>query len=106
MDGGAGNDVDRFTSVEAAKGDTISSFEPGDKIDLSGIDANSGSAGDQAFTLVSSGFTGAGQLMITEETREDGVYTVIHGTTDADATDDFSISLRGTHHLTATDFTL
>jgi Ca2+-binding RTX toxin-like protein len=106
MDGGDGNDVYRFTSVEAAKGDTISSFAPGDKIDLSGIDANSATAGNQAFTLVSSGFTGAGQLMITEETRADGVYTVIHGTVDADNTDDFSISVRGSHHLTATDFTL
>jgi Ca2+-binding RTX toxin-like protein len=106
MDGGAGNDVYRFTSVDAADGDTIASFEPGDRIDLSAIDAKSAAAGNQAFTLVSSGFTGAGQLMITQETREDGDYTVIHGTSDADPGDEFSISIRGLHHLTTTDFTL
>ena len=42
IDGGAGQDVYRFHSAADANGDTIVSFQPGDKIDLSGIDARAG----------------------------------------------------------------
>ena len=42
MNGGAGNDTFRFTSASAADGDTILTFEPGDRIDLTAIDANIG----------------------------------------------------------------
>ena len=53
MNGGAGDDTFKFTSASAADGDTILTFEPGDRIDLTAIDANLGAAGDQSFTLVS-----------------------------------------------------
>src|SRR5690606_27726953 len=59
MDGGFGNDTFRFVSAAAANGDTIMGFQPGDRIDLSGIDANQGLSGNQSFTLVSGAFTGA-----------------------------------------------
>ena len=42
MDGGAGNDIYRFLSAAGANNDTIVGFQPGDKIDLSAIDANTG----------------------------------------------------------------
>ena len=62
MDGGAGHDTFRFLSSADADGDTILGFQPGDKIDLSAIDADSGSS-NQAFTLVTgSGFNAAGAL--------------------------------------------
>ena len=47
MDGGAGNDVYRFLSAAGANNDKIIGFEPGDKIDLSAIDANLGLGGNQ-----------------------------------------------------------
>ena len=104
MDGGEGNDVYRFLSAEDADGDTISSFQPGDKIDLGGIDANGAAAGHGAFELVSGAFTGSGQLLVTHETGADGDMTVIQGNIDGNASADFSISIRGRHELTQDDF--
>ena len=70
IDGGAGNDTFKFASAAAANGDTIVGFQTGDRIDVSGIDANGGSAGNQAFALVTgSALTGPGQLLVTHETR-------------------------------------
>ena len=54
IDGGAGNDTFRFLSADDADGDAIQGFQPGDKIDVSAIDARSGTSGNQAFTLVAS----------------------------------------------------
>lgn len=107
MDGGAGKDIFRFNTVEAADGDVIVGFQPGDRIDLSGIDAKAGMAGDQSFTLINGdAFTGSGQLMIAHEEGQDGAVTIIKGsTTDGDDAD-FSITLKGTHALTQSDFNL
>jgi Ca2+-binding RTX toxin-like protein len=105
MDGGAGNDTFVFSSVEAANGDTIFNFAPGDKIDLSGIDADHGAAGQQSFVLFATGsFSAAGQLMVTFETHEDGEHTIISGNVDDDTEADFSIDLVGRHLLTGSDF--
>ena len=41
IDGGGGADTFKFLSSADANGDTIVGFQPGDKIDLSGIDATS-----------------------------------------------------------------
>ena len=107
MDGGSGDDLFVFLSAAAADGDTIRNFEPGDKIDLSGIDADTGAAGNQAFTLVAgSEATAPGQLVVTHETREDGEYTVISGNTGCDETPEFRINIAGNHTLSASDFTL
>jgi hypothetical protein len=106
MDGGAGHDVYRFMTVDAADNDVILSFEPGDIIDLSRIDANEGLRGNQAFTITSGAFTGAGQLMVTEDDRDGTVYTVVRGTVDNDGDSDFTIEIRGSHALTAGDFNL
>jgi Ca2+-binding RTX toxin-like protein len=82
MDGGAGNDTFRFLSAADANGDTILGFQPGDRLDLSAIDANAGVRGNQAFQLVSgSSFNGPSKLIVTHEERDDGDYTVVAGNT-------------------------
>ena len=107
IDGGAGSDVFVFGSAASANGDTIRGFETGDKIDLSGIDANSGAAGNQVFSLVSGhAATAPAQLVITHETRADGDYTVISGNTGGDNQPEFRVSIAGSHNLTASDFNL
>lgn len=106
MDGGSGNDTFAFKSAAAADGDTILNFAPGDKIDLSGIDANQGADGHQSFVLFTTGaFTAAGQLMVTHETGVDGERTVISGNVNEDDHADFQIVLTGHHNLTPSDFT-
>ncbi len=106
IDGGLGNDTFRFTSVTAVDGDTIYGFAPGDRIDFSAIDANTGQAGVQGFTLTA-GFTlsGAGQIVVTHEERDGTDVTVIRGSVDADPDADFELTLIGTHNLKAADFT-
>ncbi|MFG1298724.1 peroxidase family protein [Xanthobacter sp. V3C-3] len=106
MDGGDGEDVFVFRSVEAADGDLIVGFEPGDRLDLSGIDADRGTAGNQAFTLVNGPIDGAGQLAVSFETRDGTEYTVIEGAVDDDATADFRIELEGRHQLKSEHFSL
>ena len=105
MDGGSGNDSFSFGSAEDADGDTIVGFQPGDMIDLSGIDADAGTDGAQSFVLFAgSGFTAAGQVMVTHETREDGEHTLVMGNTTGGADADFIIDLVGNHNLSASDF--
>ncbi|MGH6997610.1 MAG: peroxidase family protein, partial [Phenylobacterium sp.] len=107
IEGGAGNDSFRFESKEAAAGDTILDFEPGDKLDLSGIDANAALAGNQSFTLTSGpAFTATAQLVVAYETRADGDYTVVKGNVDGDGDADFQLNLKGSHTLTGSNFTL
>ncbi|WP_186767250.1 calcium-binding protein [Devosia ginsengisoli] len=105
IDGGGGNDVFVFSTEAAADGDTIRNFETGDKIDLSGIDANSSLAGNQTFTLVTGqSATAPGQIVITHETREDGDYTVISGNTGNDNDPEFRVEIAGSRNMTASDF--
>ncbi|MXQ11137.1 peroxidase family protein [Microvirga makkahensis] len=107
IDGGAGNDVFRFLSAADADGDTILGFQPGDRLDLSAIDANGGAAGKQSFTLANgSSFSGPAKLLVTHETREDGEYTVVSGNTSGPDAAEFRISLKGNHDLKASDFIL
>ncbi|SFJ28160.1 Ca2+-binding protein, RTX toxin-related [Phyllobacterium sp. CL33Tsu] len=107
IDGGAGNDTFRFLSAGDADGDTIAGFQPGDKIDLGGIDANGGAAGNQSFTLVAgSTLSGAAQLVVTHETREDGEYTIVQGSVDGDSGAELRLSIKGNHDLTNSDFHL
>lgn len=108
VDGGQGEDVFIFGSAGEAHGDTIRGFEAGDKIDLSGIDANTGVAGNSAFTLESGQATTApGQIVVTHETRMDGEYTVVSGNTSGnDNAPEFRISISGNHALTNADFNL
>ncbi|MEH7876849.1 peroxidase family protein [Rhizobium laguerreae] len=107
IDGGAGNDKFLFRSEKDADGDTIIGFQPGDKIDLSGTDANNALSGNQAFTLVAaSTLSGPAQLIVTHEARADGDYTVVQGSVDGDSSAELRLSIKGNHNLTTTDFNL
>ena len=95
-----------FTSAGAADGDVITDFQPGDVIDLSGIDAGVGLNGNQSFTLAEQGAAGPGSLVIREVATADGVDTIIEGHTNGDDEADFSLTLRGAHNLDASSFNL
>jgi Ca2+-binding RTX toxin-like protein len=105
LTGGLGNDVFRFTASgdlgRGAARDVITDFARGvDRIDLSAMDTNPAVAGDQAFALVTSSFSGAGQV------RYAGGLLLIN--TNADLAADFEIQLLGTvpASLSAADLVL
>jgi len=116
--GGAGADqllgglgVDRFqydsaSDSPASGGDTIWDFNrsQGDKILLSGVDANSLVAGDQAFTFISTAaFSGAaGELRYVRA----GGNTFVYGDLDGDSAADFQITINGEFTLVSSDFVL
>jgi Ca2+-binding RTX toxin-like protein len=118
LNGWAGQDVlrggggaDRFvftaashTAVGAADRITDFSHAQGDRVDLSAIDANSGAAGNQAFSFIGTGlYTGiAGQLRY----AFDGTDTTIAGDINGDGVSDFHIKLTGAVGLVAGDFVL
>ncbi|MGO1078432.1 M10 family metallopeptidase C-terminal domain-containing protein [Inquilinus sp. CA228] len=110
LTGGAG--ADRFVyqattdSAVGVNADLITDFSHAqvDRIDLSAIDANSGLAGDQAFTFVGAGpYTGvAGQLIYSIS----GGVTTIGGDTNGDGSSEFHIRLTGAIALVGSDFVL
>ncbi len=82
-------------SVVGANADLITDFShaQGDRIDLSAIDANTGVAGNQAFSFIGTGlYTGvAGQLRYAAA----GGVTTIAGDVNGDGASDFHIQLTG-----------
>lgn len=103
--GGAGADDFVFDSTAVNSGsDTIRDFSraQGDLIDLTGIDADFGVDGNQAFTLTS-GAPGAGQLRITD--LGSGVYRVDMNV-DADSTIEASFIVNSALALAGQDFLL
>ncbi|MCY1541501.1 Serralysin C [compost metagenome] len=103
--GGTGNDTFVFGSLTdmgltSATWDLISDFTRGaDRIDLSALDANSGTLANDAFSAIissTSAFTAAGQLKL-----HGGV---LYGNTDVDATAEFAIQLTGATALSTADF--
>ncbi len=110
LSGGAGADKFVFTavgdSVVGANADRITDFSraQGEKIDLLGIDANTGMAGNQAFTFI-------GTSLFTHHAGElryafNGTDTTIAGDINGDGTSDFHITLTGKIALAAGDFVL
>lgn len=115
--GGAGQDVFRLTSVsDSAPGaadhlvgaDGGMAFDgagaaPGDRIDLSAIDANTTVAGNQSFIL---GGTGRGHVWLTNSHGD----TIVQANNDGDAAADFRLVIEDGHTLasayTADDFIL
>ncbi|WP_395673846.1 hypothetical protein [Inquilinus sp.] len=108
--GGAGADRFQFNlasdSVVGPKADRIADFSraQGDKIDLSAIDANTGAAGNQAFTFIGTSVFShhAGELRF----AVNGAGTTIAGDLDGNGTSDFHITFTGQIALTAADFVL
>jgi Ca2+-binding RTX toxin-like protein len=93
-DSGLGADADRIT-------DFVQIVE---RIDLRGIDADTGTAGDQAFSWIgTAAFSGtAGELRY----AFDGVDTWVQGDVDGDSVADFEIVLSGGYPMVAGDFFL
>jgi VCBS repeat-containing protein len=109
LTGGRGGDVFRFGSAQAAQGDVILDFQAGrDCLHLRGIDADTGTRGNQAFTLLEVGaaFTEAGQLRYSYETDGTVAYTLIQGNVDGDVGVDFEIRLAGHKVFTTGDIVL
>jgi Ca2+-binding RTX toxin-like protein len=111
LTGGAGADSFVYGAIgdspsSAAGRDLITDFShaQGDRIDLSLIDADTGVAGDQAFTFLGTGlFTGvAGQL----HTWTDAGNTIVSGDVNGDKVADFAIALTGVMAPVAGDFVL
>ncbi|MFM9976982.1 MAG: M10 family metallopeptidase C-terminal domain-containing protein, partial [Sphingomonadaceae bacterium] len=99
LQGGSGNNVFVFDTIDAGVTDQILDFQRGrDKIDLTGIDAISGTAANDSFAFIgSAAFSNvAGQL------RYAG--NVLMGDVDGDGTADFMIQVNG--NLTVADVVL
>ncbi|MFC3174165.1 M10 family metallopeptidase C-terminal domain-containing protein [Novosphingobium bradum] len=103
--GGSGADV--FVLQSAAQStlrqmDTIHDFSlaEGDRIDLSGIDASTRLAGDQAFTPLGSGFVRLAGQVIQHDTAR-GI--VIEGDTNGDGKAEFALLVAGVHGLLGSD---
>lgn len=97
LTGGAGGDVFRFSAASHSSigaTDRIADFVSGvDKIDLSAIDARSGSAGDDAFSFIGGDAFGgvAGELRV----QASGGETYVYGDLDGDRIADFAIVING-----------
>ncbi len=108
LTGGLGNDVFVFNSISdsltSSSRDTIVGFDgngnlPGDRIDLSAIDANPFLAGNQAFSYIGSGvFSRVGQV------RYSG--GILEGNTNFNFAPEFEIQLAGSPGLVASDIIL
>lgn len=109
LEGGDGQDTFVYRSLADSRADygidKILDFESGDQIDISIIDANRLTAGNQAFEFIGAGsFTGAAQVRFQVIGAE---YTLVQANVDADLAADFELVLRGyTKALTAGDFVL
>ncbi len=115
LTGGLGRDQFKFnavteTGITSTTRDIIIDFNhtQGDKIDLSGIDANTApsATGNSAFSAPTQGahfsgtFTAVGKLFFDQTTH------ILYGNNDTDNTADFSIQLSGVTSLVAGDFDL
>ena len=106
--GGAGADVFDFNHISestSAARDTIRDFSAaaGDIIDLSGIDANSAIAGNQAFTFVGpAAFGSAGDLRFVTN----GTDGFVIGDVDGNGSIDLNILLLGVTSMGLGDFVL
>ncbi|MET0743207.1 MAG: hypothetical protein ABWY78_07540 [Microvirga sp.] len=109
--GGSGADTFVFKSIaqstiDATGRDVVSDFSraQGDRIDLSGIDANVLRKGNQAFSFI-------GQKAFQDRAGElryekDGAVLVVQGDVNGDGNADFSIAVKGTPFLTKGYFVL
>lgn len=97
MEGGGGADTFVYNSVTESAGaslDTISHFKKHDVIDLSAIDADVNTGGDQAFVRVTAFDGHAGQMILTFSS---GV-TLLQVDVDGDGSADMTVQLTG--HVT------
>ncbi len=103
--GGSGSDTFVFDTASEANADTISDFIRGsDNINLSGIDANTRSYGNQAFKFIGTqGFHKvAGELKAYQSSGN----TYLAGDVNGDGSADFTIKALGVHTFVSADFLL
>ena len=114
MYGGGGNDVFRYDdvldSISSAR-DHILDFSLGDRIDLSRIDAKSGTAANDAFTFIGSGpFAGTGAASAGQLRAEflGGLIWLVQGDTNGDGVSDLEFFVTDTDSdpITTIDFVL
>jgi hypothetical protein len=112
LTGGLGNDVFRYDNVEESNSverDGIQDFNAGDLIDLSRIDADTLSEGDQAFEFIgNAAFSGnAGELRF-ENISLGGPVWLVQGDTDGNGVSDFEVVLviNPPDPITSSDFVL
>ena len=110
LTGGGGNDTfvyQNLTDSNSTERDGIQDFSLGDRIDLSQIDANANSAGNQSFSFIgTSAFNNtAGQLRY-ENISLGGPIYLVQADVNGDGVSDLEIVLVNTdgHALTAADF--
>jgi len=115
LSGGIGADIFDFNlKTESKKGalrDVITDFDKGiDDIDLAGIDAKSGVAGNQTFKFIGNHnfHHKKGELHYVKHNEPGAAHdkTIIEGDTNGDGKADFQIELSGLIKLTAGDFAL
>jgi Ca2+-binding RTX toxin-like protein len=112
LTGGAGNDVFKYTKASdsglGTAADRITDFVIGsDRLNFTGIDANAGLAGDQAFAFVGTGaFSGGGVGSI--RYQNSGADLLVQVDVDGNGTADMEIILEGQsgQTLSAGNFTL
>ncbi len=105
-----GLDADRFIFKQAAEtaadlthADMVTDFLQGDLLDLKSIDADTGTRGNQAFQLISGGFSGAaGEVRLQAEGND----LLVLGDVDGDGQADFAVLLTGISTLTLDDLAL
>jgi Ca2+-binding RTX toxin-like protein len=110
MAGGLGSDTFVFNGLGASgrgidRRDIIVDFVAGvDKIDVSAIDADPDTSGNQTFVFIGGSKFGRkeGELRVTQESGN----TIISFDVDGDRSADFQIELKGLINLTAADFIL
>ncbi len=109
LTGGGGHDTFDFNAVtDSGAGkqhDHITDFSSAaDLIDVSGIDANAGVGGNQAFTFISTtAFSNtAGELRAVNS----GANSLVAADVNGDGHADFTITVQGVHDLAAGDFVL
>lgn len=111
LEGGSGADRFIYTAVsdstiKAPGRDFIADFnrQAGDKVDLSGLDADTRTPGDQAFlTLGFGGYVGTGAAL--RYSISDNIPR-LYGDVNGDGKDDFCIQIKGVDELMIEDFIL
>jgi len=105
LTGGTGADIFRWLSISDSRRengglDTVTDFQRGDLLDVSGIDANTRLAGDQAFAFIGT----QAFHRIAGELRFSG--SSIQADVNGDGAIDFEVNLTGIRALQTSDFIL
>ncbi|MBM6595647.1 phytase [Microvirga pudoricolor] len=104
--GGSGKDVFVFMHSRATNGDVIKDFVQGeDMIDLSGIDADKGRAGNQDYEFIGDApIARVGQVSFVQDAAENRTY--LYGNSTGTTAPEFRLIVEGLHTFTVADFVL